>query len=117
VTVDSRRLVQDVVRGMAQVEVQPRRVTISKVSREVGEESVFYALQTSTAKSVKSLAGRYPLPNPVELMAGLMQQVTPPVRLRRKTLLDIVRALPWMITWIRQVRPVSIKNFMQNYIE
>ena len=93
-TVDSRRLVRDVVRDLAPVEVKPLRVTISKVSLEVREESVFYALHTSTAKSVKSLAGRSPLPNLVELMADLMQHVTPPVRLTRKTLLDIVRTLP-----------------------
>ncbi|MBE0410979.1 MAG: DEAD/DEAH box helicase family protein [Anaerolineales bacterium] len=94
VTVDSQRLVKDVVKDLGQVDVQPPRVTISKVSLEVREESVFYALQTSAAKSVKSLAGRYPLPNLVELMSELMQHTTPPVRLTRKTLLDIVRALP-----------------------
>ena len=94
VTVDSRRLVRDVVHDLAQVDVQPPRVTISKVSLEVREESVFYALQTSTAKSVKSLAGRYPLPNLVELIADLMKHASQPLRLTRKTLLEIVRALP-----------------------
>ena len=94
VTVDSPRLVRDVVRDLSEVDVQPPRVTVSKVSLEVREESVFYALQTSTAKSVRSLAGRYPLPNLVELMSDLMRHTTPPVRLTRKTLLEIVRALP-----------------------
>lgn len=93
-TVDSPRLVRDVARDLSAVDVQPRRVTVSKVSLEVREESVFYALQTSTAKSVKSLAGRYPLPNLVDLMFDLMLHTSPPVRLTRKTLLDIVRALP-----------------------
>ena len=94
VTVDSQRLVREVVRDLAAVDVQPPRVTVSKISLEVREENIFYGLQMSAAKSVKSLAGRYPLPNLVELMAELMQHTTPPVRLTRRTLLAIVRSLP-----------------------
>jgi len=94
VKVDSQRLVRDVVQDLAFVEVQPPRVTISKVGLELREENVFYGLQLSTAKSVKSLAGRYPLPNLVELISDLMRQASPPVRLTRRTLLEIVRNLP-----------------------
>ncbi|MBL7182887.1 MAG: hypothetical protein ISS50_00390 [Anaerolineae bacterium] len=41
-----------------------------------------------------SLAGCYPLPNLVETMANLMEHATPPVRLTRRTLLEIIRRAP-----------------------
>ncbi len=53
-------------------EIRPPRVTITKARVDVGQESVFEALQMSAARSVISLAGRYPLPNLVEIMANLM---------------------------------------------
>jgi type III restriction enzyme len=48
----------------------------------------------SAAKAVLDLAGRYPLPNLVEIMANLMEHTTPPVRLTRRTLLEIIRQAP-----------------------
>jgi type III restriction enzyme len=94
VTIDSEKLVQDVVTALAQEEIKPPRVTITKARVDVGNESVFEALQMSAAKSVMSLAGRYPLPNLVEVMTNLMEHTTPPVRLTRCTLLEIIRRAP-----------------------
>jgi len=48
----------------------------------------------SAAKSVLSLAGRYPLPNLVEIIADRMEHTSPPVRLTRRTLLEIIRQAP-----------------------
>jgi type III restriction enzyme len=94
VTIDSARLIRDVVAALAEEEIKPPRVTITKARVDVGDESVFEALQMSAAKSVLSLAGRYALPNLVEVMANLMEHTTPPVRLTRRTLLEIVKRAP-----------------------
>jgi len=94
VRIDSERLIQDVVAQLTGAEIQPPRVTITKARVDVGDESAFEALQMSAARSVMSLAGRYPLPNLVEIMANLMAHTTPPVRLTRRTLLEIVKRAP-----------------------
>jgi type III restriction enzyme len=94
VTIDSEKLIREVVAELSQVDVRPPRVTISKVSLAVREENAFYGLQMSAAKTVKSLAGRYPLPNLLEVMQDLLQFTSPPVRLTRKTLLEIIRRIP-----------------------
>jgi type III restriction enzyme len=94
VKIDSERLIRDVVAELDRVEIRPPRVTITKARVDVGDESVFEALQMSVARSVMSLAGRYPLPNLVEIMANLMQHTTPPMRLTRRTLLEIIKRAP-----------------------
>jgi len=91
VKIDSQRLIRDVGAELDRAEIHPPRVTITKARVDVGDESVFEALQMSAARSVISLAGRYPLPNLVEVMANLMGHTTPPVRLTRRTLLEIIR--------------------------
>ena len=58
---------------------------------EVGTDEAFEALQMSAAKRVIDLAGRYPLPNLVGTMQHLMEHTTPPVRLTRRTLAEVVR--------------------------
>lgn len=91
VKIDSERLIQDVVRLLDSEEIRPPRITITKARVEVSDESAFEAMQVSAAKTVASLAGRYPLPNLLDIMANLMEHTTPPVRLTRRTLLDIIR--------------------------
>jgi type III restriction enzyme len=94
VKVDSEKLIRDVVAALEREEIHPPRVTITKARVDVGQESIFEALQMSAARSVMSLAGRYPLPNLVEIMANLMEHTTPPVRLTRRTLLEIIKRAP-----------------------
>jgi type III restriction enzyme len=94
VKIDSQRLIRDVVAELEREEIHPPRVTITKARVDVGQESIFEALQMSAARSVMSLAGRYPLPNLVEIMANLMEHTTPPVRLTRRTLLEIIKRAP-----------------------
>jgi type III restriction enzyme len=43
---------------------------------------------------LNDLRGRYPLPNVVEIMMNLMAHTSPPMRLTRATLLEIVRRAP-----------------------
>ena len=95
VRIDSARLVRDVVVELTREKIQPPRVTVTKARVEVaGEEALFEALRMSAARSVTSLAGRYALPNLVEVMVNLMEHTTPPVRLTRQTLLEIIRQAP-----------------------
>jgi type III restriction enzyme len=94
VKIDSEKLIRDVIAELNRVEIQPPRVTIAKARVDVSQEGAFEALQMSAAKTVLDLAGRYPLPNLVEIMANLMEHTTPPVRLTRRTLLEIMRRAP-----------------------
>ncbi|MCK4473210.1 MAG: DEAD/DEAH box helicase, partial [Anaerolineae bacterium] len=88
VKIDSEKLVRDVVAELDRAEIRPPRVTITKARVDVGQESVFEALQMSAARTVMDLSGRYPLPNLVEVMANLMEHTTPPVRLTRGTFVE-----------------------------
>ncbi len=91
VKIDSEKLVRDVVAELDRAEIRPPRVTITKARVDVGQESVFEALQMSAARTVMDLSGRYPLSNLVEVMANLMEHTTPPVRLTRGTFLEIIK--------------------------
>ena len=94
VTIDSEKLVQDVVAALAWEAIQPPRIAITKARVDVSSTNIFEAMQMSAAKSVRSLAGRYPLPNLVEIMENLMAHTTPPMCLTRRTLLEIIRQAP-----------------------
>jgi type III restriction enzyme len=94
VKIDSEQLIQAVVAELERADIHPPRVTIAKARVDVSQEGAFEALQMSAAKTVLDLAGRYPLPNLVEVMTNLMAYTTPPVRLTRRTLLEIIRRAP-----------------------
>lgn len=94
IKIDSEKLIHDVVAELERVEIRPPRVTIAKARVDVTNENAFEALQMSAAKSVLDLAGRYPLPNLIEIMANLMEHTTPPIRLTRRTLLETIQRVP-----------------------
>lgn len=89
--IDTGKLLEEAVPEIEREAIPPPRVTITKAQMTVDGEGAFEALQTSAAKTVKDLAGRYPLPNLVEVMSNLLGNTTPPVRLTRRTLLDVFR--------------------------
>jgi len=91
VRIDSERLISEAVAALDKADIARPRVAVTKVQVEVKEEEALYALQVSTARTVVDLAGRYPLPNLVTLMEELMERTTPPVRLSRRTLLEIFK--------------------------
>ena len=92
IMIDSKKLVSDVVEELDHAEFEKPRVAITKFELHVDSDEAFRALQMSAAKSVIDLSGRYPLPNLMEIMATLMENTTPPLRLSRKTLLEIVKS-------------------------
>jgi type III restriction enzyme len=94
VTVDTDQLVHDVTAALGAVQIRLPRVTVTKGRVDVSTEGAFVAQQMSGARTMVDLAGRYPLPNLIDLMADLMQYTSPPVRLTRRTLLRILREAP-----------------------
>jgi type III restriction enzyme len=55
VTIDSEKLIQDVISELSLVDVNPPRVTISKVSLDVSDENIFEALQISAHHATRAL--------------------------------------------------------------
>jgi type III restriction enzyme len=91
VKIDTEALLKDVIAELDKAEIRPPRVTIKKAQVQVGEADEFTPLQMTGGKTVLNLAGRYPLPNIVEIMTALMENTSPPVRLTRKTLLEVFK--------------------------
>jgi type III restriction enzyme len=93
VKIDTSKLVKEVVGELNKAEIRTPRVAITKARVDVSAENAFEALQISASKTVIDLAGRYPLPNLVDVMSNLMEHTNPPVYLTRKTLLEIIKNL------------------------
>ncbi len=91
VRIDSERLIEEVVGELDQITIAPPRVTITKAQVRVEGEATFEAVQTSATRTAVELRGQYAFPNLVALMEHLLQHTTPPVRLTRRTLLEIFR--------------------------
>ena len=91
VQIDTEQLLTDTVAELDQAEIRPPRVTVTRAQVEVDADGALQALQTSAARTVVDLAGRYPLPNFIEIMTNLLEQTTPPVRLGQRTLLEVFR--------------------------
>jgi len=89
VTVDTPKLVEETVKVVDTLEIKPPRVVVTKAKLDMDSEGAYEAFLLSTAKTFVDLAGRYPLPNLAELMSYLLENTTPPVRLSRKTLVEI----------------------------
>ncbi len=94
VKIETERLIEEVVAELGRVEIRPPRVAITKAKVDLDTGGAFQAWQMSAAKTLVSLVGRYPVPNVVEIMMSLMEQTSPPMRLTRGTLLEIVRRAP-----------------------
>lgn len=122
VTIDSEKLVRDVVRVLNAAEIAPPRITVTLSYVEATDENTFEALQASGAKTVLSLAGRYPLPNLIDTLSNLMLHTSPPVRLTRESLLEIVRSLDPKIQQAAMNNPnefaaVAVKAIKDNLID
>jgi len=89
VKIDTQALLGDAMPEIDAAQIKPPRVTITKAMVRLDDADAFEPLRMSGAKTMIDLAGRYPLPNLVDLMANLMEHTTPPVRLTRATLLEV----------------------------
>ena len=91
VTIDSAKLIEDVLPELGAATIRRPRVAISKAEIIANDKDTFEALTQSGARTAIDLAGRYPVPNLVEIMENLMENTSPPMRVSRKTLLEIFR--------------------------
>src|SRR5262245_27118241 len=92
VQVDSSGLTRDCVADLDSRAIAPPRVVVTKATVRVSDRrEAFEALQMSGAKTVATLAGRFPLPNLVAKIGELLEHTNPPLRLTRRTILNIVR--------------------------
>ena len=89
VRIDSERLIDEVSRGLAKLDIGAPRVRISHATVEaVGDGLEARLTGTRMGDEVRPEA----LPNLLALIEGLLEFTTPPMRLSRKTLLAILRA-------------------------
>jgi len=92
VVIDTEKLISDVVPVLDEATIRKPRITIAKAEMRAGAtEDLFEAIVQSGARTAINLAGRYPLPNLVEIMESLMENTSPPMRVSRRTLLKIYR--------------------------
>ena len=91
VTIDPRKLIDDVIPDLESLQVRKPRITIAKAEVVTNDDDTFEALTQSGARTAIDLAGRYPLPNLIEIMENLMENTSPPMRVSRSTLLEIYR--------------------------
>ncbi len=89
VEIDTKNLIEDCANAIELLQVRPPRVVVTKAQIDISKDNVFEAIQLSAAKTFVDLAGRYPLPNLADIMAYLLENTTPPVRLSKKTLVEI----------------------------
>ena len=89
VEINTERLIEDCVSLLDSVEIKAPRVTVTKARVELNQEGAFEALQISSARTFVDLAGRYPLPNLADSISYILENTTPPVRLSKKTLVEI----------------------------
>ncbi len=90
VKIDSEKLLEEVIAGIDKAEIPKPRVTITKVQVQVGKTDEFEALKIGE-KASPWLHGIGPLPNLIEIISNLLEHVTPPVRLTRRTLLEVFK--------------------------
>ena len=90
VTIESEKLIEAVLPELDAASIRKPRITIGKAEmRASATEDIFEAIVQSGARTAVDLAGRYPLPNLIEIMESLMENTSPPMRLSRKTLLSV----------------------------
>ena len=93
VTLDTEKLVEDVVERLEQEEIAQPRISVHKALVTVDSENIFDTLETSRTDDYMSLIGRYPLPNVLDKINNLLEYTSPPIRLTRKTILLIIKNL------------------------
>jgi len=89
VRIDTPQLLADVVEELNRAEIRPPHVEIRK-ARVDTEGEAFVAVQVAERATLYTPEAQL-FPNLVEVMSALMERTTPPVRLTRRTLLEIYK--------------------------
>jgi type III restriction enzyme len=91
VAVDTARLVEDAGAALENIVVPAPRVVREIVAVNVGEAGDLTPIVESGARTLASLEGRFPLPDLLAVIEEMLEATTPPMRLTRRTLLDVLR--------------------------
>ena len=94
VTINTDKLICEVVEALDESEIRPSRINIGKGQMQVesvAEKRTFSATQMSAARTVKELGHPDSLPNLVEVIGYMLKHTTPPMQLTRRTLLEILK--------------------------
>lgn len=90
VTVDSEKLITDVLGTLDKLIIDPPRIVASKVEITADDKEDRLDYQHFGQRVVAMLVGRQAVPNIVEMIEDLVAHITPPIKLTRKTLTTIV---------------------------
>ena len=94
VTIDTNKLIREVVETLDESEIRPPRVNIGKGDihvEKIKEKRVFSVRVASASKTVRNLAYADSPPNLVEMVEDMLKHTTPPMQLTRRTVLEILR--------------------------
>lgn len=93
VTVDTTKLVADVIAALNKVKIEPPRIISQTADLHVdaGVDKLDY--RVGGKRILTRLVGRHALPNLVEMIEDLIAHITPPVKLTRRTLAAIVTGI------------------------
>lgn len=90
VRLDTVALISAVLPALDAATVRPPRVAIRKAEVVATMKDTFEAMAQSGAKTAIDLVGRFPVPNLLEVMESLMENTSPPMRVSRRTLVEIL---------------------------
>ena len=93
VTVDTGKLVKDVITALDKIKVEPPRIVSQTADVEVGQVEDKLDYRVGGKRILTRLIGRQPMPNLVEMIEDLIAHITPPVKLTHRTLASIVTGI------------------------
>lgn len=83
VTVDTEKLVEDVITALDKLKIEPPRIISQTADVEVASSEDKLDIRVGGKRILSRLTGRQPLPNLVAMIEDLIVHITPPVRLTR----------------------------------
>jgi type III restriction enzyme len=92
VTVDTAKLLDEVIPELNRRTIEPPRVTIAEAMARVKEVGGFEAIATTATRTAQVLATAE-RPNLLAVMAELLAHTTPRVHLTRRTLLEVIKRI------------------------
>ena len=89
VTVDTDKLIADVVDRLDRVKIDPPRIVASKAEVTIDKDKDLLDYQLFGHGVLAKVASRQGVPNVVQLIEDLIAHITPPIKLTRKTLVSM----------------------------
>jgi type III restriction enzyme len=93
VTVDTGKLVKDVIAALDKLKIEPPRIVSQSADVQVASTEDKLDYRVGGKRILKRLTGRHSTPNLVQMIEDLIAHITPPIKLTRRTLATIVTAI------------------------